>query len=188
MQTVVIRHKQRKAGVAKPTRRGVFEARSIRWQEADGSWSEQRGVPAIVRTSSRCQSRSDRRRMFHTAEVCGVKLVPVQFGETMAHGHAAVIAWLALCDGSDEAMEAMERFLECGLVTWEHCVMWEIPYGMTKLARGVDKVRAGRCGWVEMNNRRRELEALPEYKITDEEKAELHTLKRKLSMNDVDAE
>lgn len=107
----------------------VFYARRIKWQSEDGSWNEQYGVPAIVRCTG--QNRSDRRRFEHTAKVCGVALIPIQWGETMAHGHTAVVAWLALCDGDNASLEAMERFLECGMVQWEHCTMLEVPYGKT---------------------------------------------------------
>jgi hypothetical protein len=104
----------------------VFYARRIHWEDADGK-HEQFGVPAMVRTSSACRTRDDRKRMMHTAKRCGVKLVPIQWGLLMAHGHEAVVCWLALCGGEDGDLAKMEEFLECGLVTWEHCVADKIP-------------------------------------------------------------
>lgn len=103
--------------------RSVTEARRITWGEHDEH--EAYGVPAIVRTSSRCRTLRDRRNMEFIAGKCGVKLVPIQYGETMGHGHEAVIAWLAIAND----VESLAMLEASKFVTLEQCVSYKIPAG-----------------------------------------------------------
>lgn len=104
----------------------VFYARKIQWEDADGK-HEQFGIPAMVRCSVNCRNYSDRRRMMYVAKLCGVRLVPIQFGNELKNGEHAVVVWLALGGGSDAEIASMETFLKFGLVTWEHCIADKIP-------------------------------------------------------------